>query len=183
MAEARTPREAWIEAAAKALAAGGPEAVRVEPLAAGLGVTKGGFYWHFKNRAALLEEVRDEWERRAVEDVIAEVEGDPGDPRAKLRHLFALASKAGGALMPVELAMRDWARRDRQVAAQLRRIDDRRMDYMRSLFAPICADEDDVEVRSLLAFSLFIGTYFIVAEHRGRRRSEILELALERLLA
>ena len=50
----RTPRERWIEAGLQALAAGGPDAVRIDPLAKALGVTRGGFYWHFENRDALL---------------------------------------------------------------------------------------------------------------------------------
>jgi AcrR family transcriptional regulator len=182
VAKVRTPRDAWIAAALKALARGGPEAIRVEALAATLGVSKGGFYWHFKERATLIEEMLDAWERTAVSDVISEVESDPGEPRAKLRHLFRLAASASAETMPIELAVRNWARRDKAVAARLNRVDNRRMDYLRTLFGPICADDDDVEARSILAFSLFIGTYFIVAEHPGRTRSEVLQLALDQLL-
>lgn len=183
MAKLRTPRGAWVEAALQALASGGPEAVRVEPLAAHLGVTKGGFYWHFADRAALIEEMLDSWEQRVVGDVIVQVEGGSGDPRAKLQHLFDLASAASADLLPVELALRDWARRDAAVAARVRRLDDRRMAYMRTLFGPICADADDVEVRCILAFSLFVGSPFIAAKHKGRSRAQVLRLALERLLA
>lgn len=182
MAKLRTPREAWVEAALEALAAGGPEAIRVEALAARLGVSKGGFYWHFENRAALLEEMLDSWEQRVVGDVIAQIEGEPEEARAKLRHLFQLAASAPD-LLPIELALRDWSRRDGEVAARLQRVDTHRMEYLRSLFGPICADEDDVEARSILAFSLFIGSNFIVAEHRGRSRAQVLQLATERLLA
>jgi AcrR family transcriptional regulator len=182
MAKVRTPRGAWIDAGLRGLAEGGPDAVRVEALAARLGVTKGGFYWHFKDRAALLGEMLDSWEQSMVGDVIAEVESDPGDPRAKLQHLFDLAAGAAD-LLPVELAVRDWARRDAEVAARLHRVDNRRMDYLRSLFRPICVDEDDVEARSTLAFSLFIGSSFIAADHGGRSRREAMQLAMDRLLA
>lgn len=182
MAKVRTPRSAWVEAALQALAAGGPDAVRVEVLAARLGVSKGGFYWHFKDRAALLEEMLDTWEQSVVSDVITEVESESGEPRAKLRYLFELASSAPD-LLPVELALRDWSRRDKGVAARLHRVDNRRMEYLRSLFGPICADEGDVEARSTLAFSLFIGSNFILAEHRGRTRARVLQLAIDRLLA
>jgi AcrR family transcriptional regulator len=182
MAKVRTPREAWVEAALEALADGGPEAIRIEALATGLGVSKGGFYWHFKDRAALLEEMLDSWERRVVGDVIAQVEGEPEEPRAKLRHLFELAASAPD-LLPIELALRDWSRRDGEVATRLHRVDNQRMDYLRSLFGPICVDEDDVEARSILAFSLFIGSNFILAGHRGRSRLQVLQLALDRLLA
>jgi AcrR family transcriptional regulator len=179
MAKIRTPRGAWVEAALQALAKGGPEAIRVEALAAGLGVSKGGFYWHFKDRQALLGEMLDAWEKAVVEDPIASVESRPANPRAKLQQLFELAPSVD---FGVELALRDWARRDGGVAERMHRIDNRRMEYLRSLFAQICADENEVEVRSMLTFSLFIGSYFIAAEHGDKTRSEVLRLATDRLL-
>lgn len=179
MAKVRTPRDAWVAEALQALAAGGPDAVRVEALASSLGVSKGGFYWQFKNRRALLDEMLDSWEKAVVEDVIVRIESEPADPRAKLRQLFELAPSVDFA---VELALRDWSRRDEGVAERLRRIDNRRMEYLRSLFAGFCPDEDDVEARSMLAFSLFIGSYFIAARHPEKSRSEILQLAIDRLL-
>ena len=63
-APTRTPRSKWIDEGLRALAAGGPDAVRIEPLAQALGVTRGGFYWHFEDRQALLDEMLDTWERR-----------------------------------------------------------------------------------------------------------------------
>lgn len=181
MAKVRTPPSAWVEAALEALATGGPEEIRIEALAAQLGVSKGGFYWHFKSRAALLEAMLDHWEQSVVGDVITEVEGSSRDPREKLRHLFQMASTAPE-LLPVELALRDWSRRDEEVATRLRRVDNQRMEYLRALFTPICADEDDVEARSTLAFSLFIGSNFILAGHPGKTRSQILQIALDHLL-
>lgn len=180
MAKVRTPRDAWIEAALRALGEGGPDAVRVEALAAGLGVSKGGFYWHFKDRQALLEEMLDRWEKTVVGDVIASLESQPADPRAKLQQLFELAPSVDFA---VELALREWARRDSTVAERLRRIDTGRMEYLRSLFGQFCADEGDVEARSMLAFSLFIGSYFISVEHAGMTRGQVLRLATDRLLS
>jgi AcrR family transcriptional regulator len=108
MALTRTPRSSWVEEGLRALAAGGPDAVRIESLAQALGVTEGGFYWHF---------------------------------------------------------------------------DDRRMEYMRSLFGACCPDEDDVEARCMLVGSLWIGNDFLAADHGSRSRADVLELALRRLLA
>jgi AcrR family transcriptional regulator len=182
MALTRTPRSSWIEEGLRALGGGGPEAVRIEPLARALGVSKGGFYWHFDDRRALLGELLDTWERKMIDDVIERVEREGGDARAKLRQLFALASSSETrSLMKAELAIRDWARHDKRVAARLRRVDNRRMDYMRLLFAGFCPDEDDVEVRCMLALSLFIGSNFIAAEHGARSRADVLDLAMRRL--
>src|SRR5213596_2664165 len=177
----RTARTTWIDEGLKALGVGGPHAVRIERLAQGLGVTKGGFYWHFEDRPALLEEMLDAWERLVVDEVIERVESEGGDGRAKLRRLFALASSSRD-LLRIELAIRDWARRDKAVAKRLRRVDNRRMEYMRSLFGAFCPDEDEVEARCMLAFSLWIGNHFMAAQHGDRTRSQVLRLAADRLL-
>lgn len=194
MAATRTPRISWINAGLCAMAAAGPDAVRVESLAQALGVSKGGFYWHFNGRPALLEEMLDQWERVMVDEVIERVEEeDEDDARAKLRRLFALASdrsRAGNANDPdtpgpmeIELAVRDWARRDQAVTARLAHVDNRRMEYMRKLFGGLCSDAEEVEVRCLLTFSVFVGNHFIAADHGMRSRAEVLQLTLERLLA
>ena len=182
MAPTRTPRSAWIDEGLRALAAGGPDAVRIEPLARALGVTKGGFYWHFDDRRALLEEMLDAWERVGVDEVIERVESEGGDARAKLRRLSAIASSSDEVLR-IDLAIRDWARRDRAAAKRLRRVDNRRMDYMRSLFGAFCRDQDDVEARCLLAFSLWIGNHFIAADHGSRSRNDVVGQAVRRLEA
>ncbi len=90
----RTPRAAWVDEGLRALAAGGPDAVRIEPLARTLGVTKGGFYWHFDGRRALLDELLDAWERYSVDEVIERIENEGGDARDKLHLLSALAEVA-----------------------------------------------------------------------------------------
>ena len=181
MAITRTPRSSWIDEGLRALAAGGPDAVRIEPLARALGVTKGGFYWHFDDRRALLEEMLDAWERVSIDEVIERVEGEGGDARARLRRLFGLAGSSGEVLR-IDLAVRDWSRRDPAVARRLRRADNRRMDYMRSLFGALYPDEDDVEARCMLAFSIWIGNHFIAADHGSRSRREVMGLAMRRLL-
>jgi AcrR family transcriptional regulator len=178
----RTPRGSWIEEGLRALAAGGPDAIRIELLARALGVTRGGFYWHFDDRRALLGEILDTWERMSVDEVIESVESEGGNSRAKLRRLSALAASSDEPLR-IDLAVRDWARRDQTVADRLRRVDNRRMAYMRSLFGAFCPDEDDVEARCMVFYSLWIGNRFIAADHGPRSRAEVLKLALRRLEA
>ena len=181
-APTRTPRTSWIDEGLRALGVGGPDAVRIEKLAQALGVTKGGFYWQFEDRRALLEEMLDAWEWVMIDEVIERLEGEGGDARAKLRRLFAMAI-AGDRLLRMDLAVRDWSRREPAVAERLRRLDNRRMDYMRSLFGAFCRDEDETEVRSLLFASLFIGNKFLAADHGARSRADVLKLVLGRLLA
>src|SRR3954452_22478497 len=186
MALTRTPRSSWIQEGLGSLAGGGVDAVRMEPLARELGVTKGGFYWHFADRRALLEEMLDTWERVSIDEPIERVDRGGGDARDRLRRLFALAS-AGDELarlvLRTALAVRDWARRDPAVAARLQRVDNRRMEYLRLLFAAFAAGEEDVEVRWLLVMSLFVGSHFIAGDHGSHSRGELVRLALERLLS
>ncbi|MBC3189808.1 TetR/AcrR family transcriptional regulator [Pseudonocardia sp. C8] len=172
MAKARTPREAWIDAGLRTLAAGGPDAVRIEALARDLGVTKGGFYGFFADRPALLDALLDAWERRAVAEVLERVEQEGGDPLTRARRAGALTFS--GELTPVDLAIRDWARRDPDVADRLRRVDGRRMDYLRAQFAGRFTDDLELEARCLLAFSAAIATGLIAADHPGHTRREVL---------
>ncbi len=141
----------------------------------------GGFYWHFDDRGALLEEMLDTWERASIDEVIERVEREGGHARARLRRAGALTFSDW--LLPIDLAVRDWARRDERVAERLRRVDNRRMDYLRSLFGAFCPDEDDVEARCMLAFSLMIGNHFIASDHGARSRADVLELVMRRLEA
>ena len=164
----------------RALADGGPDAVRIDPLAKALGVTRGGFYWHFKDRQALLDEILDAWERAATDEVLERVERRGGDPRTKARRAGALTLSED--LLPVDLAVRDWARRDAAVARRLRRVDNRRMDYLRAQFRAIGASPDEVEARSLLAFSLLIGSHLITAGHGSESRDQVLDRAARWLL-
>ncbi len=183
MANARTPRAKWIDEGLRALGAGGPDAIRVETLAKTLGVTKGGFYGYFDDRAALLEEILDAWERTMVDEVIERLEREGGEPRARLERLFGLAaSREVRVLLKADLAIRDWARRDRAVAARLRRVDNRRMDYMRSLFSEFCPDDEEVEARCMIAMVVFVGSPFVAAGHGSRSRANVLESVLHRLV-
>src|SRR3954462_14011060 len=116
---ARTPRTTWIDAGLHALATGGPAAVRIEPLAQQLGVTRGGFYGYFKGRGAFLDELLDTWEQRSTDDVLERVESEGGDARARGRAVAILPFPGG--LGPVARAIRAGARRDKAVARRLRR--------------------------------------------------------------
>jgi AcrR family transcriptional regulator len=178
VALARTPRSKWIEAGLRTLAVGGPEAVRIEAIAQTLGVTKGGFYGYFENRGALLDEMLDSWELGTTEELIDRVEAEGGDAAARLHRLITIVASADRltSTVTIDLAIRDWARRDPAVADRLRRVDNRRMAYLRELFP------DDVETRSLLVFSVYIGSHFIAADHGSRTRTDVLKHTRDWLL-
>ncbi|GGS77754.1 TetR family transcriptional regulator [Planobispora rosea] len=177
----RTPRDRWIEEGLRALATGGPDAVRVEALAKRLGVTKGGFYGFFADRDALLEAMLDTWERESTDEVIDRVEREGGDAKTKIQRAGVLTF-SGDRLLPIDLAVRDWARRDEAVAERLRRVDNRRMALLREMIGTFCSDADEVEARSLLAFCVAIGEHFLAADHGDRTRAQVLTRAADLLL-
>ncbi|MEV0367593.1 TetR/AcrR family transcriptional regulator [Nocardia fusca] len=162
MGAVRTTSAGWIDEGLRALAHGGPDAVRVEALAKSLGVTKGGFYGYFADRNALLEAMLDTWERRSIDDVLDRVTREGGDARTRIQRAGALTLSPE--LLPIDLAVRDWARRDDEVAARLRRVDNQRMALLREMIGTYFTDPVEVEARSLLAFCARIGMHFLAAD-------------------
>ncbi len=153
----RLTAQHWVDAAAAALAVGGPAAVAVEPLAARLGATKGSFYWHFANRDALLEAALREWERTDTEDVIAIVEAAP-DPATRLRTLLTVAL-GGHPDRPsdrVELTL--LASSDHPlIAPVLARVTARRLEYLEQQFAELGFAPAQARQRGLLAYTAYLG--------------------------
>lgn len=127
--------DSWVEAALTVLAANGVDAVRIEPLAKVLGVTKGSFYWHFKDRSALLAAMLATWRSRATLAIIDRLERGVSRPQDRLRELLALPRKGSRAARgaDIEAAMRLWGRTDPGAAATVREIDLQRIDYIKSL--------------------------------------------------
>jgi AcrR family transcriptional regulator len=179
MAIARTPRQAWIDVGLRVLASGGPDAVRIESLARALHVTKGGFYGYFTDRSALLDAMLDAWEHRSTAEAIERADQEGGDPLTRAQRAAGLTFSPR--LLPVDLAVRDWARRDSAVAERLVRVDNRRMEYLRSQFRAAFPDPDDLEARCLLAFCVAIATDLTPAEHPGQSREEVLARAVRLL--
>ncbi len=145
-APGRLSDRAWIEAAAAALIAGGIGAVRVERLAAGLGVTKGSFYWHFADRGALLKALLAHWQRAGTSAIIARLDARKPGARAKLEALFRMIG--GHAYDRLEAAIRAWAQSDKRAAAVVRRADARREAYVASLLRELGLDAKSAALRA-----------------------------------
>ncbi|WP_165367545.1 TetR/AcrR family transcriptional regulator, partial [Phytoactinopolyspora endophytica] len=144
----------WAQAALTAIREGGLKSVAVEPLAARLGTTKGSFYWHFTNRHALVEAALQLWEQEHTEALIAHIEAD-ADPAVRLRRLFALVvgySRSDS----TEVALMATAD-DPLVAPVMRRVTERRVSYVASLFEELGVPADQARGRALLAVSVYLG--------------------------
>lgn len=151
----RLDASAWSEAALDALARRGIDGVRVEVLATALGVTKGSFYWHFKDRDALLERMLDDWRKRATLRLIERLERGNSVPAERLRRLLRLpiTGQRSAQAADVELAVRLWGRSDPRARAALDEIDRLRLRYIAGLMEQYGASPDEANARAVMAYA------------------------------
>lgn len=117
-------REDWLVAAVEELRAGGVEAVRVEKLARILGVTKGSFYWHFRDRAELLEAILSRWEEET--NWLTAGASTAETPRGRVEQFFVLANMSP---YPPDREIFAWARRDAVVARRVEVVEAKRVAF------------------------------------------------------
>lgn len=148
----RLGRDDWIDAALGAIADSGLANVSVERLARALGATKGSFYWHFEDRAALIAAALQQWERDYTDRIIERL-GELDDPRLEFRRLLETAFEAHeGVLIDANLlADAD----DPLVAEALERVTRKRLAFVDSIFARL--GTEDGSDRALLAFTAYLG--------------------------
>ncbi len=141
-------RDQWLQAAIAALAEGGVAAVRVEVIAARLGVTKGSFYWHFRDRAALLEGLIALWEDETVW-LVSEA-SLASTPRARLVRFFELVAERRD--YPPDVEILAWARHDIDVARRVEATERRRLDFITGELRASGFDEAEAARRGRAAY-------------------------------
>jgi AcrR family transcriptional regulator len=156
--------ERWEEAALGAFERGGAAAVAVEPLARALGVTKGSFYWHFKNRQALLAAAVARWERLHV-DAPLDAAGAIADPRGRLD---ALLGAAAGKPPTIFLKMLEGVD-EPVVQAAVTRAAQRRVAFLERAFSDLGLAPAQARRQALLAYSAYVGRALL-----GRDAPELL---------
>lgn len=156
---ARLSADDWIQAAATRFAEGGADAVRVEPLAKALGVSKGSFYWHFEDRAALLAAVVDAWEQRGTLEIIDAVEQASDDPSERLWALFDRAFGTPPTIDGFETAVRTWAARDDHTRKVTKRVDRRRLAFVTELLVAAGIPKSEAKRRADVLYCTLIGEY------------------------
>jgi AcrR family transcriptional regulator len=154
---ARLDAAAWIAAAFDALADGGIESVRVEPLASALGITKGSFYWHFADRRALIDAMLESWAAGRIA-AIREQAALRGDPAVALRDLADLYTRNANLRgLSIELAIRALARSDASAAKAVRSVDRERLKHVGELFAALGWGRGEAQGRAVLFYSYLFG--------------------------
>jgi len=152
----RLSADDWLDAALTFFERGGVEAVRIEPLARALNVTRGSFYWHFKDRDALLLRLLQRWELKETSQIIDSVEASGGSAAERLLRLVDTCARDEGRL---EMALRSWASSDEQARSVIAQIDRRRIQYIAALLLEHGLPPEQAEGRSRVAYAAWLGEY------------------------
>ncbi|MBY8863962.1 TetR/AcrR family transcriptional regulator [Nocardia sp. CA2R105] len=146
----------WAQAALKAIADGGLAAVAVEPLARTLGVTKGSFYAHYRNRDELIEAALAEWVRTHGEGGLAEFAAIT-DPAQRLRDLVTAVVQAVQPLAPsVHLSLLG-DRGDPRVRAAVAQVNRVRLDLLTRTYRELGLPAERAEYRARIAYAAILG--------------------------
>jgi AcrR family transcriptional regulator len=160
--------DAWLDAAATAIAEGGFDDVRILTLAKALGVTRGSFYWHFKDHSELIVRFLDRWRDRRLSE-IEYLKTHRGDSETELHRIFRLVLSEPARntrQMRVELAVRDFARRNAHAARVVAEVDGTRIGYCGFLLEKVVTDKQRARDLALLLYVATIGGRVVLSNAR-----------------
>jgi AcrR family transcriptional regulator len=142
----------WIRAAQTRLSAHGIDSVRVEVLARDLGVSKGSFYWHFRDRNDLLEKLLVRWEDAELDWLNAAV-----DASAAVQWANFIERSSDPEGMRMEVALRAWARRDERVATRVAALERRKARLIADVFREVGFGQSAADSGSELVLLISLG--------------------------
>jgi AcrR family transcriptional regulator len=175
--------DSWMEAGFKELARSGVEGVRVEVLAKNLGVTKGGFYRRFRDRAALLNGMLQAWSAGRIAAIERHTSLDGATARERLKALIALYSERMNTEgMAVELAIRQWARADEAAAGAVAGVDAARLKNVGQLYRATGLAGEEADAQAFLFYCFIFGQSLLFLERGPRKRAQLIAKSAEKLL-
>ncbi|TVP57557.1 MAG: TetR/AcrR family transcriptional regulator [Halomonadaceae bacterium] len=172
----------WLDAAAGEIAAGGFSNLRVMTLAKKLGVTRGSFYWHFRDHQDLVQRFLQRWRDRRLHE-LQYWKPQGGDVEEELRHILELLltdASRNIRRLQVELAVRDFARRNDLAAELVLEVDESRINQNCQLFERLGTDPEQTRGLSLLLYVSIIGSQVVLT---GRNDDADSIRSIERMLA
>jgi len=173
-------KDQWLERALAALESKGVEAVKIERLARALGISRSGFYWHFKNRQDLLKHLLDFW----VSEYTGVVTNNPDvlklDPKKRLYTTMKIIRDKH--LSKYDLAMTSWAKLDPQVLRVVKKVVKIRLDFLREIFAELGFEGDELEMRTRLFVCYHSGEDTMFPDLSNQKHSRLLKLRYRLLI-
>jgi AcrR family transcriptional regulator len=175
--------ESWIKAGFAELARSGMEGVRVEVLAKNMGVTKGGFYRRFRDRAALLADMLEGWREGRIAAIEQQASLDGKTARDRLKALIRLYSERMNTEgMAIELAIRQWARSDETAAAAVASVDAARLKNVARLYRATGLEAEEADAQAFLFYCFIFGQSLLFLERGARKRAQLIAKSAETLL-
>ena len=162
----------WLDQGLKTLTKSGFTALKAEPMAKAMGVSRGSFYWHFEDVAAFHTALLRRWRETMTEQIIASLERLPGN-ESPINELLRRAF--GGNRLPLEIAVRSWATVDPVARAAVHAIDRRRLSYMETQFAAKGFSPGAAQARSQILYWAFLGFTLSDKPLSKARQDEILD--------
>jgi len=153
MDDDRLSQSDWIDQGLRTLAAEGASALKAGPMAAKLNVSRGSFYWHFRDIADFRAQVLASWRERATEQVIEQLEAAKGAPD-RLKHLMRRAFVGKRSL---DRAVRAWAAQDAAVAKVVAAVDARRIAYIGKMLTAAGVDSRRASARAAFMYWAYLG--------------------------
>jgi AcrR family transcriptional regulator len=143
----------WLDQGLKALAARGFTALKAEPLAKAMGVSRGSFYWHFADVDAFHAAILRHWGDVAADRIIANVEAAAGNENP----VAVLLRQAFGGRLALEKAVRTWAAHDPAAQEAVQAIDRRRLGYVENLLKASGLSPGLARARAQILYWAFVG--------------------------
>lgn len=156
--DARLTRQDWIDCGLRTLATDGASALRVGAMAGTLGVSRGSFYWHFRDFAEFRARLLASWRDRTVDQVIREFEDDPSGPR----RLQRLVKRAFFGKRGLDRAIRMWAADEPDVAAMVAAVDASRVGYMGQLLVAAGVNPAQAQPRAAFIYWAYLGQAIVM---------------------
>lgn len=171
----RLSKRDWIRHALVTLAKEGPDKLKVATMSSRLNVSRGSFYWHFRDAADFRDQILRKWQDRTTEQVVRDLEAD----QTHSDRLKTLLHRAFGGGLQLDRAIRSWATQDMAVAAVVASVDARRINYVASLIAARGIDESRALQRATVLYWAYLGQ----AEMLGNHQRQLAPLAIDQIAA
>ena len=179
--EPRLSRATWLQQSLEVLRDEGIQGVKINRLASDLGVTKGSFYWHFKDLADLRQALLEYWFQNFNESLHETREFLEGDPAEGLLAAMTKVREVG--LDRYELAMRAWAEHDAKVKKVVIDAYKSRIEFIGGFYRRMGFRGKDVDIRVRLLLCYMSWEPNLHPQEPKKRRLEMLKLQHQLLTA
>ena len=149
----RLTRDDWITHGLRTLAKDGANALKVGPMATRLKVSRGSFYWHFRDIGDFRAQLLQSWQERSTDQVIRDLDARQAEPD----RLRAFMKRAFAGKRDLDRAVRSWAAEDQEVAGIVAAVDARRVAYIAKMLVTAGVESKKAPPRAAFLYWAYLG--------------------------